>query len=136
MECRGGERERTCGRWPRSARGVIGELCLFFFQAEDGIRDYKVTGVQTCALPIFTSVGSLYGMSPLRLASAALDRGRSNVSSASPTIPAHSSRGLGRRPLTAVKIGRASCRERVEISVGAGSLKKKNNTNVDRVNDR
>src|SRR5688500_20095606 len=25
---------------------------LFFFQAEDGIRDYKVTGVQTCALPI------------------------------------------------------------------------------------
>src|SRR5256885_4855975 len=30
-----------------------GVLCgLFFFQAEDGIRDYKVTGVQTCALPI------------------------------------------------------------------------------------
>src|SRR5256885_1592748 len=27
---------------------------FFFFQAEDGIRDYKVTGVQTCALPIST----------------------------------------------------------------------------------
>src|SRR6266446_9640847 len=27
-------------------------LIIFFFQAEDGIRDYKVTGVQTCALPI------------------------------------------------------------------------------------
>src|SRR6516162_10855122 len=27
---------------------------FFFFQAEDGIRDYKVTGVQTCALPICT----------------------------------------------------------------------------------
>src|SRR5256885_4592769 len=27
-------------------------LLFFFFQAEDGIRDYKVTGVQTCALPI------------------------------------------------------------------------------------
>src|SRR5256885_12623337 len=27
---------------------------FFFFQAEDGIRDYKVTGVQTCALPIYT----------------------------------------------------------------------------------
>src|SRR2546426_5376906 len=26
---------------------------FFFFQAEDGIRDYKVTGVQTCALPIW-----------------------------------------------------------------------------------
>src|SRR5256885_746580 len=27
-------------------------IIFFFFQAEDGIRDYKVTGVQTCALPI------------------------------------------------------------------------------------
>src|SRR3989454_4951043 len=29
---------------------------FFFFQAEDGIRDYKVTGVQTCALPIFDTM--------------------------------------------------------------------------------
>src|SRR2546427_4910087 len=29
-------------------------LFFFFFQAEDGIRDLTVTGVQTCALPIFT----------------------------------------------------------------------------------
>src|SRR5690606_40264515 len=28
-------------------------LFFFFFQAEDGIRDFHVTGVQTCALPIF-----------------------------------------------------------------------------------
>src|SRR5215211_9034104 len=28
-------------------------VCFFFFQAEDGIRDHCVTGVQTCALPIF-----------------------------------------------------------------------------------
>mgnify|MGYP002526184332 CR=1 FL=1 len=31
-------------------------MCLlfrFYFKAEDGIRDYDVTGVQTCALPIF-----------------------------------------------------------------------------------
>src|SRR3712207_6391975 len=27
--------------------------CFFFFQAEDGIRDIGVTGVQTCALPIY-----------------------------------------------------------------------------------
>src|SRR5256885_7619306 len=33
--------------------------CFFFFQAEDGIRDYKVTGVQTCALPICAAVKSL-----------------------------------------------------------------------------
>src|SRR5215203_6929158 len=30
-------------------------LCFFFFQAEDGIRDIGVTGVQTCALPISSS---------------------------------------------------------------------------------
>src|SRR5438034_6832398 len=30
-------------------------LFLFFFQAEDGIRDHCVTGVQTCALPIFNA---------------------------------------------------------------------------------
>src|SRR5690606_41197832 len=29
-------------------------LPFFFFQAEDGIRDFHVTGVQTCALPILT----------------------------------------------------------------------------------
>src|SRR5690606_39670621 len=28
-------------------------VSFFFFQAEDGIRDFHVTGVQTCALPIF-----------------------------------------------------------------------------------
>src|SRR5256885_5504742 len=31
-------------------------MLFFFFQAEDGIRDYKVTGVQTCALPILLIV--------------------------------------------------------------------------------
>src|SRR5256886_7408327 len=30
-------------------------LVFFFFQAEDGIRDLTVTGVQTCALPIFAA---------------------------------------------------------------------------------
>src|SRR5256885_15538331 len=30
----------------------LNSATFFFFQAEDGIRDYKVTGVQTCALPI------------------------------------------------------------------------------------
>src|SRR5260370_20392258 len=30
--------------------------CYFFFQAEDGIRDSSVTGVQTCALPISVEI--------------------------------------------------------------------------------
>src|SRR2546430_8062775 len=32
--------------------------CFFFFQAEDGIRDLTVTGVQTCALPISPSIAA------------------------------------------------------------------------------
>src|SRR5258707_5976845 len=32
-------------------------MCFFFFQAEDGIRDIGVTGVQTCALPICLPMG-------------------------------------------------------------------------------
>src|SRR5690606_40004336 len=31
----------------------VDEHLFFFFQAEDGIRDFHVTGVQTCALPIY-----------------------------------------------------------------------------------
>src|SRR5699024_11732875 len=31
---------------------ILYSSCFFFFQAEDGIRDRNVTGVQTCALPI------------------------------------------------------------------------------------
>src|SRR2546430_10565893 len=37
---------------------TYGVFCFFFFQAEDGIRDLTVTGVQTCALPIFERVSA------------------------------------------------------------------------------
>src|SRR5256885_9230912 len=54
--------ELTRTIWRSDMIGVVEEqikstvrlLQVFFFQAEDGIRDYKVTGVQTCALPIWT----------------------------------------------------------------------------------
>src|SRR5438046_9066461 len=46
-------------------------ILFFFFQAEDGIRDWSVTGVQTCALPIFT---------PMKTASAEINP---------PRIPRH-----------------------------------------------
>src|SRR5205807_4433424 len=39
------------------AGGVSFRGLIFFFQAEDGIRGYKVTGVQTCALPIWSAPG-------------------------------------------------------------------------------
>src|SRR5256886_14678722 len=38
--------------------------CCFFFQAEDGIRDLTVTGVQTCALPIFWARNAKFAMLP------------------------------------------------------------------------
>src|SRR5256885_12091764 len=43
-------------------------MFFFFFQAEDGIRDYKVTGVQTCALPISRMSGTAYGTVVLHVA--------------------------------------------------------------------
>src|SRR4029079_19830591 len=75
-------------------------VCVWFFvffQAEDGIRDKLVTGVQTCALPISDAVR------------------RSPPPRSSPA----------ERTRRRTEIGRASCRERVEISVVAVSLKKK-----------
>src|SRR5688500_9644106 len=43
---------------------VFSCVFFFFFQAEDGIRDYKVTGVQTCALPIwaYLSIGEVLAL--------------------------------------------------------------------------
>ena len=53
-------RESTRTRWKEGTVVVGGSLervryggVHFFFQAEDGIRDWSVTGVQTCALPIY-----------------------------------------------------------------------------------
>src|SRR5699024_11530396 len=48
--------------------------CIFFFQAEDGIRDRNVTGVQTCALPILRryriDVGRSHGVKPANIVGA------------------------------------------------------------------
>src|SRR5689334_24773253 len=52
---------------PRRAKSVAVERLVaremgrvFFFQAEDGIRDGTVTGVQTCALPIYRQVSLVF----------------------------------------------------------------------------
>src|SRR6201999_4192253 len=47
-------------REPPARDRVLGDMLFdFFFQAEDGIRDADVTGVQTCALPIFQMQGEV-----------------------------------------------------------------------------
>src|SRR5438876_11160270 len=92
---------------------------FFFFQAEDGIRDGRVTGVQTCALPILLRAQP-YARPPvvivaprhLRHLARPAQRGAPAVERRLPAAP------------DAVQIGRASCRERVEMSVVAASWKK------------
>src|SRR6266446_8570948 len=41
---------------------IVSVYIFFFFQAEDGIRYYKVTGVQTCALPISQDKANIDGL--------------------------------------------------------------------------
>src|SRR5690606_40072528 len=101
---------------------------FFFFQAEDGIRDFHVTGVQTCALPIWP-LRPWRGPLPRRIP----NRVRATVDTAAGGSAGPSSSGgeaissprrIVRRPRghNVEKIGRASCRERVEVSVVAFSV--------------
>src|SRR5260221_395433 len=109
---------------------------VVFFQAEDGIRVHCVTGVQTCALPIWAAprnagrpAAALARLhNPPRAAA-----GRPAFRGAARTRPARRAAGRGapgragcpRISSAASQIGRASWRERGKISVGAVSLKKK-----------
>src|SRR2546430_5288772 len=90
--------------------------CLFFFfQAEDGIRDLTVTGVQTCALPICrrrirASAGSAStSRAPTRNASLHWLTPRGSAACIAPTTPANPGGGS----IRINEIGRASCRGRV-----------------------
>src|SRR5207245_6792047 len=96
---------------------------VFFFQAEDGIRDATVTGVQTCALPISgvvpATVAATAAVTALRVpARPCVAPGRTLVA-----ILTGASDRRGRID-AGPEIGRASCRERVQISVCAVSGKK------------
>src|SRR3712207_9581736 len=93
---------------------------MFFFQAEDGIRDIGVTGVQTCALPIWAVARrSLEALARVR------DRPVERLERIAAVVHRHEGRG-------AEQIGRASCRERVESSVVAVSLNKNRDTHMER----
>src|SRR5699024_11381661 len=84
--------------------------CLFFFfQAEDGIRDRNVTGVQTCALPIFLEIASALSGWPSKSVAISRMRLRSNRA---PVVRPPSSEARPMPATTAAEIGRASCRGR------------------------
>src|SRR5437762_13696072 len=95
---------------------------MFFFQAEDGIRDTSVTGVQTCALPI--SCGLMSGPGTRRtlvLSSETKRRSRrSDFFRAGTTAPRRVPDPRDSANFRLRQIGRASCRERVEIALVGG----------------
>src|SRR2546429_1226664 len=89
--------------------------CFFFFQAEDGIRDVAVTGVQTCALPISGLVVQPR-QHPWRLCVILLGERRNKKMEPTAPLAGHiESRGSewGYMQREQNEIGRASCRERV-----------------------
>src|SRR2546429_5701214 len=87
---------------------------VFFFQAEDGIRDVAVTGVQTCALPIsFTILNKVGAQNPKSvLATTILSFSISSVLTGAIFFLMGACR-LGSLIGFFPQIGRASCRERV-----------------------
>src|SRR5256886_8570134 len=110
---RGSERDPS---WPANAdlRGVEWMWC-FFFQAEDGIRDLTVTGVQTCALPIFTHADIAHRgryLNARRALGALVERGVVPIINENDTVSVEEIK-FGDNDSLAAKIGRASCRERV-----------------------
>src|SRR5436190_15721503 len=94
---------------------------FFFFQAEDGIRDHCVTGVQTCALPILPSEKLMSEMQKyheeLQKAGVLLDASGLKPSSKGWRVKySGAKRTVIDGPFAEakeLKIGRASCRERV-----------------------
>src|SRR5437762_8730216 len=90
-------------------------MFFFFFQAEDGIRDTSVTGVQTCALPISHAVHHVVQAALenlLRLLECRLDNVVYRMGFASTRAEARQL--VSHKAITVnEKIGRASCRERV-----------------------
>src|SRR5437762_4372166 len=98
---------------------------FFFFQAEDGIRDTSVTGVQTCALPISMfskSKGIEVNKELAKLKAAASTSPPTSSASAHPPIVDRQATSPASKRSQSPKIGRASCRERVYISVVADGL--------------
>src|SRR2546430_4049832 len=93
---------------------IVSVSCFFFFQAEDGIRDLTVTGVQTCALPICDVAATklrLHLAKRLEVGAHALEVG---VEGAAVGLRlAGALRELARLRAGLREIGRASCRERV-----------------------
>src|SRR5690625_5743879 len=123
----------SCYPLPALCKKLAVCRCFFFFQAEDGIRDGHVTGVQTCALPISRRVRRTVREERDRVA--APQGARAMVSAAMRSAgPGDAESAAGYAAAAAdvdtdergeyfhyrlAKIGRASCRDIVVCAMGA-----------------
>src|SRR5699024_11644163 len=95
---------------------------MFFFQAEDGIRDRNVTGVQTCALPISADSRR----QPFRMREVTFEAEADRmVATTDQLVDAVGKTRRPQSPRAALanyrkEIGRASCRERVTTTAQSG----------------
>src|SRR5207248_7168604 len=106
-------------------------FCFFFFQAEDGIRDRTVTGVQTCALPISQPREEPVAAGGHRIAAVVLAAGRSTRMGGPNKLVAE----IGGKPLVRIAAEQAlrSEERRVGKSVecgGGGIIKKKTHVSM------
>src|SRR5256885_7235505 len=108
--------QRACNSWIELQFLAMIDFndIFFFFQAEDGIRDYKVTGVQTCALPILAMMTRRPAAFNAARASGVLPLTGSDTASKPASCPSTAKyMTLAPSPRRVSEIGRASCRERV-----------------------
>src|SRR5690606_40001182 len=105
------------------SNSVVFVVGFFFFQAEDGIRDFHVTGVQTCALPISSVSAPGRGWSVMleSVTTAIAWLIRALVVTVLPVVAVVAL-------AVAVEIGRASCRKECRARWWPHRKKKKRNS--------
>src|SRR3954467_12032604 len=126
---------------------------VFLFQAEDGIRDYRVTGVQTCALPILqfprvrtsipwrTVMKQTFGMFFAMCALAAMPAlaqtkpASSKTPSSKPAAAQHADQGKGAGP-DAAFAKEAAVGGMAEVELGNLAKEKASNNDVKQFGDR
>src|SRR5437764_5282841 len=97
-------------------------IFFFFFQAEDGIRDTSVTGVQTCALPIYTRQRWCSPCSGLTRITSATTGSSASRGSRRITTPRRSTNGSRTGPRRGSKARSEERRVGKRVDLGGGGM--------------